>query len=236
MFLPLGEGGGWRGDVAGDGVEEDDTPGDGGGAEEFLLFVGSIGPAGAEELDIVAVRGPGAVPAAFERDGAGADADDIVVEVDDGAGGEGLDFDGAGGVAGFLLGFDGGDIECAGGGAAGEEGKEEEDEAEEHGEAVGEAFFDFAANDPRQGECAGDPEPCGPAFEGAVGGPGAEDGEEEPGEVGKDFHSVRSITSPCQPCGSSHSGELRIHQRRVRMRERQCGHSPRCEEGAAWGR
>ena len=94
---------------------------DGGG--EKMLFLGAAVPeAGSDDLHGVAVEGPAVLVAALELEGARGDADDIAVEVDHGAVGEGVDFDGAVAVLGFPGAFAGLEVDgAAGGGAAAEE-------------------------------------------------------------------------------------------------------------------
>ena len=90
---PLGEDGGLLEDFVGDGVEENDMLGDRGSGAECLVGAGAVGPAGVDDLSGEAVAGPVGFVGVFDQDGAGADADDIVVTIDDGAGGHGLDLD-----------------------------------------------------------------------------------------------------------------------------------------------
>ena len=92
-FLPLGEDGGLLEDFVGDGVQENDMLGNRGSSPEGLVGAGAVGPAGVDGLDGEAVAGPVGFVGVFDQDGAGTDADDIVVIIDDGAGGHGLDLD-----------------------------------------------------------------------------------------------------------------------------------------------
>lgn len=118
---PLGEDGGLGEDFVGDGVQEDDMLGEGRAGAKDLVGAGAVGPAGVDGLLGVAVVGPLGFVGVFDQDAAGADADDIVVEVDDGAGGHGLDLDEVVAGVGFALADD--LIEQAGllGGAGAEE-------------------------------------------------------------------------------------------------------------------
>ena len=93
--------------------------GDGGG-EKMLFLGGAVPEAGAEDLDGVAVEGPAVLVAALELEGAGGDADDIAVEVDHGAVGQGVDLDGAVAELGFQFAFAGLEVDSAAGGAADE--------------------------------------------------------------------------------------------------------------------
>ena len=102
-------------------MKEDDILGDRGVADEVLLLGVAIGPSGSEGFVVVAGAWPFSVVAAGELELAGADANDIVIAVYDGSGREGLDLDGAGAVAGFLLALDGFDVEGAFGSAGAEE-------------------------------------------------------------------------------------------------------------------
>ena len=104
--------------VLGVRMEVGDLLGRGGGGEEVLLLHGAVEPAGSEDLDDIAVKGPAALVAALEFEVAGGDADDIAVEVDHGAAGGAVDADGAVSELGFPLAFAGFDIDGAAGGAA----------------------------------------------------------------------------------------------------------------------
>ena len=66
--------------------------------------------------------------AALELEGAGADAEDVAVEIDHGAVGEGVDFDGAVAELGFPGAFAGFEVDGAAGGAAAQEQGEREKE------------------------------------------------------------------------------------------------------------
>ena len=90
---PLGEDGGLLEDFVGDRVEENDILGDRGSGAESLVGAGAVGPAGVDGLDGEAVAGPVGFVGVFDQDGAGTDADDIVVIIDDGARRHGLDLD-----------------------------------------------------------------------------------------------------------------------------------------------
>ncbi len=121
LFLREGEGFGVGVEV-GVGVDEGDFLRGGGGGEKMLFLGGAVPEAGSDDLDGVAVEGPASLVAALEFDDAGGDADDIAVEVDHGAVGEGVDFDGAVAVLGFPGAFAGLEVDgAAGGGAAAEE-------------------------------------------------------------------------------------------------------------------
>ena len=92
----------------------------GGGGEKMLFLGGAVPEAGAEDLDGVAVEGPAVLVAALELERAGSDADDIAVEVDHGAVGQGVDLDGAVAELGFQFAFAGLEVDSAAGGAADE--------------------------------------------------------------------------------------------------------------------
>lgn len=89
------------------GVDEGDFFGGGGNGEKMLFLGGAVPEAGSEDLHNIAVGGPAGLVAALELEGAGADADDVAVEVDHGAVGEGVDLDGAVAVVGLDLAYDG---------------------------------------------------------------------------------------------------------------------------------
>ena len=80
------------------------------GGGEKMLFLGSAVPkTGSQDLHNIAVGGPASLVAALELKGAGGDADDIAVEVDHGAVGEGVDIYRAVAKLGFpfaLVGFE----------------------------------------------------------------------------------------------------------------------------------
>lgn len=67
------------------------------GDEELFLAV-AIGPTGAEDMVVVAVKWPLAFVGFFDGDLAGTDSGDIAVPIDDGSGGECLHLDGVVGV------------------------------------------------------------------------------------------------------------------------------------------
>ena len=100
---PLGEDGGLGEDFVGDGVEEDDMLGEGRAGAEDLVGAGAVGPPGVDGLLGVAVVGPLGFVGVFNQDATGTDADDIVVEIDDGSGREGLDLDEVVAGVGFAL-------------------------------------------------------------------------------------------------------------------------------------
>jgi hypothetical protein len=114
----------------------------GNGCGEEMLFLGAAVPeAGAEDLNGVSVKGPAVLVAALELEGAGGDADDIAVEVDHGAVGEGVDLDGAVAVLGFVFAFAGLEVDgAAGGGAAAQE--QGEGEKQKEGFHVSNDFLD----------------------------------------------------------------------------------------------
>ena len=108
--------------VLGVGVDKCDFFGWDGGGEKMLFLGAAVPEAGSDDLHGVAVEGPAVLVAALELEGARGDADDIAVEVDHGAVGEGVDFDGAVAVLGFPGAFAGLEVDgAAGGGAAAEE-------------------------------------------------------------------------------------------------------------------
>ncbi len=120
LFLREGEGFGVGVEV-GVGVDEGDFFWWDGGGEKMLFLRSAVPEAGSDDLDGVAVEGPASLVAALELEGAGADADDIAVEVDHGAVGEGVDFDGAVAVLGFPGFFAGLKVDGAFSGAAAQE-------------------------------------------------------------------------------------------------------------------
>ena len=79
--------------------------GGGGVGGEGLHGGGAVDPAAVEFLDGVAVPWPLTFVGVFDDDLAGTDAGDIVVPIDDGAGGHGLYSDGVVAVFGFALGY-----------------------------------------------------------------------------------------------------------------------------------
>lgn len=95
------------------GVNEGDFFGGGGGGKKVLFLGGAVPEAGSEDLHNIAVGGPASLVAALELEGAGRDADDIAVDVDHGAVGEGVDLDGAVAELGFPFSFVGFDVEGA---------------------------------------------------------------------------------------------------------------------------
>ena len=104
------------------GVDEGDFLRGGGGGKEMLFLGGAVPETGAEDLDGVAVEGPSSLVAALELKGAGGNAYHIAVEVDHGAVGEGVDFDGAVAELGFPGAFAGLEVDGAAGcGAAAQE-------------------------------------------------------------------------------------------------------------------
>lgn len=103
------------------GVDEGDFFGGDGGGEEMLFLGGAVPEAGSQDLDDIAVYRPVILVAAFELEGAGTDADDIAVEVDHGAVGEGMNLDGAVAELGFVCAFAGFGVDGAFGGAAAQE-------------------------------------------------------------------------------------------------------------------
>lgn len=103
------------------GVDEGDFFWGDGGGEKMLFLGGAVPEAGSDDLDGVAVEGPAVLVAAFELERAGSDADDIAVEVDHGAVGEGVDFDGAVAELGFVFAFAGLKVDGAFSGAAAQE-------------------------------------------------------------------------------------------------------------------
>lgn len=114
------------------GVEEGDLAGGFAVVDETLLERGAVEPAGVDGFDLVAGAGPVALVTARDDDLAGTGADDIVVPVNEGAGGQGGHGDAVLGVVGLLFGFALGDefLKLGGpGGAAGCE-KSEEKKAE----------------------------------------------------------------------------------------------------------
>ena len=100
------------------GVDEGDFFGWDGGGKKMLFLGGSVPEAGADDLDGVAVEGPASLVAALELKGAGGNAYHIAVEVDHGAVGEGVDFDGAVAELGFVFAFAGLEVDGAFGGAS----------------------------------------------------------------------------------------------------------------------
>jgi len=105
--------------ILGVGVDEGDFFGWGGGGEEMLFLGGAVPEAGSDDLHGVAVEGPAVLVAALELEGAGGNAYHIAVEVDHGAVGQGVDFDGAVAELGFVFAFAGLEVDgAAGGGAA----------------------------------------------------------------------------------------------------------------------
>ena len=120
LFLREGEGFGVGVEV-GVGVDEGDFFWWDGGGEKMLFLGAAVPEAGSDDLDDIAVHRPVISVAAFEFEGAGADADDIAVEVDHGAVGEGVDFDGAVAELGFVCAFAGFGVDSAFGGAAAQE-------------------------------------------------------------------------------------------------------------------
>ena len=108
--------------ILGVGVDEGDFLGGGGGGEKMLFLGGAVPEAGSKDLDGVAVEGPAVLVAAFELERAGGDADDIAVQINYGAVGQGVDLDGAVAVLGFPGAFAGFGVDGAlGRGATGEE-------------------------------------------------------------------------------------------------------------------
>lgn len=94
----------------------------GGGGGEKMLFLGCAVPeAGSEDLHDIAVYRPVISVAAFELKGAGANANDIAVEVDHGAVGECVDLDGAVAELGFPFAVSGFEVDGAARGAAAQE-------------------------------------------------------------------------------------------------------------------
>ena len=73
------------------GVDEDAAAGGGGSGGEGLLLDGAVGPAGSDGVDVVKIVGPMPFVGVFDYDVAWTDSGDIVVPIDDGAGGEGAD-------------------------------------------------------------------------------------------------------------------------------------------------
>jgi hypothetical protein len=105
--------------LSGVGMDEGDFFGGNGCGEEMLFLGAAVPEAGAKDLDDIAVHRPVISVAAFELEGAGGDADDIAVEVDHGAVGEGVDIDGAVAELGFVFAFAGLKVDgAASGGAA----------------------------------------------------------------------------------------------------------------------
>lgn len=102
-------------------VDEGDFSGGSSGGEEMLFLGGAVPEAGSEDLHGVAVEGPASLVAALELKGAGGNAYHIAVEVDHGAVGEGVDFDGAVAVLGFPGFFAGLKVDGAFSGAAAQE-------------------------------------------------------------------------------------------------------------------
>lgn len=97
------------------------------GGGEKMLFLGCAVPkTGADDLDGVAVEGPAALVAALELEGAGGDADDIAVEVDHGAVGEGVDLDRAVAEFGFPFAVAGFEVDGAARGAGAEREADED--------------------------------------------------------------------------------------------------------------
>jgi hypothetical protein len=117
LFLRKREGF-WVGVEMGVGVDEGDFFWWCGGGEEMLFLGGSVPEAGSDNLDGVSVEGPAVLVAALELEGAWSDADDIAVQVDHGAVGEGVDLDGAVAVLGFPGFFAGLEVDGAAGGSA----------------------------------------------------------------------------------------------------------------------
>ena len=107
-------------------VDEGDFFWWGGGGEKMLFLGGAVPEAGSQDLDGVAVEGPAVLVAALELEGAWSDADDIAVQVDHSAVGEGVDLDGAVAVLGLPGAFAGLEVDGAAGGsaAAQEQGEE----------------------------------------------------------------------------------------------------------------
>lgn len=91
-------------------MQEDDMLGGGGAGDEELFLAVAIGPTGAKDMVVVAVKRPLVFVGIFDGDLAGADSGDIAVPIDDGAGGNALDLDGVVGVFEFALGFALGDF------------------------------------------------------------------------------------------------------------------------------
>ena len=89
-----------------------------GGGEEMLFLGGSVPEAGSDYLHWVAVERPASLVAALELKSAWSDADDIAVEVDHGAVGQGVDLDGAVAELGFVFAFAGLEVDGAAGGSA----------------------------------------------------------------------------------------------------------------------
>lgn len=92
-----------------------------GSGEKMLFLGGAVPEAGSDDLDGVAVEGPASLVAALELKGAGGNAYHIAVEVDHGAVGEGVDFDGAVAELGFVFAFAGLEVDGAFGGASAQE-------------------------------------------------------------------------------------------------------------------
>lgn len=103
------------------GVDEGDFLRGGGGGEKMLFLGAAVPEAGSQDLDDIAVHRPVISVAALELEGAGADSDDIAVEVDHGAVGEGMNLDGAVAELGFVCAFAGFWVDGAFGGAAAQE-------------------------------------------------------------------------------------------------------------------
>ncbi len=120
LFLREGDGF-WVGVEMGVGVDESDFLGWNGGGEKMLFLRAAVPESGSEDLDGVAVEGPPVLVAALELEGAGGNADDIAAQVDHGAVGKGVNFDGAVAELGFVFAFAGLEVDGAfGRGAAGE--------------------------------------------------------------------------------------------------------------------
>ena len=102
-------------------VDEGDFFWGGSGGEKMLFLGGAVPEAGSDYLHWVAVERPASLVAALELKSAWSDAYHIAVEVDHGAVGEGVDFDGAVAELGFVFAFAGLEVDSAFGGAAAQE-------------------------------------------------------------------------------------------------------------------